>query len=286
MKESVREAFARRQPALVKKVVRGSRTWARSVADTPRMRPSFLILGGQRCGTTSLYRYLSDHPQVHPALVKEIQYFTLNYGKGPDWYRSNFPPIREKGISFDASPYYLFHPAAPKRAAALVPDARLIVLLRNPVDRAFSHYQHNVGLGVEDLGFEAALDAEEHRLAGEEERLANDPGYFSPAHRRYSYAARGRYELQLARWLEYYGPAALKVVVSEEFFADPGGTLDGMLEFLGLTNFRLERYEAYSRRGRWDGPPLSEQTRGRLQEHFREHIGSLEARLGRSMPWK
>lgn len=249
------------------------------------MLPSFLILGGQRCGTTSLYRYLSEHPDVHPGLVKEIQFFTLNYGKGVNWYRSQFPPESTGGHSFDASPYYLFHPAAPERASGLLPDAKLIALLRNPVDRAFSHYQHNAGNGVEDLSFEEALAAEESRLAGEEGRLAGDPGYSCAAHRRYSYVARGMYELQLARWLGRYDRSSLEVLVSEEFFAEPAGTFAGVLKFLGLPEFALANYEAYTRRGRWDGPPLSAATRGRLREVFREPNRRLEALLGRSLPW-
>ncbi len=285
MKESIRESLSRHQPAVVKKAVASARARARSIGGAPRMLPSFLILGGQRCGTTSLYRYLCGHPDVSSALVKEVQYFTLNYARGPDWYRSNFPLLSEGAVSFDASPYYLFHPAAPQRAARLLPDVRLIALLRNPVDRAFSHYQHNVGLGVEELSFEEALDAEEGRLAGEEERLAGDPGYSSPAHRRYSYVARGRYEPQLARWVSSYGPEAVKVVVSEEFFADPEGTLDDIVDFLGLGSFRLDRYEAYTRRGKWEGPPMDDRVRGRLKGAFRESNEALEERLGRLMPW-
>jgi hypothetical protein len=279
VKESIREALLKRQPAVFRKAVRGGRAWVRGRGDEARMLPSFLIIGGQRCGTTSLYRYLSEHPDVHPGLVKEIQFFTLNYGKGVDWYRSQFPPESVGGHSFDASPYYLFHPAAPERASGLLPDARLIALLRNPVDRAFSHYQHNVGNGLEDLGFEEALEAEESRLAG-------DPGYSGAAHRRYSYVARGMYEPQLARWLDRYDRSALKVLVSEEFFADPAGSFAGVLRFLRLREFDLPSYQAYTRRGRWDGPPLSPETRRRLQEVFREPNRRLEALLGRSLPWE
>ena len=285
MKESIREALARRQPAAVRKAVRSGRTWARGKGSQPRMLPSFLILGGQRCGTTSLYRYLSEHPNVHPALVKEIQYFTVNYSKGEQWYRSNFPPDTQGGQSFDASPYYLFHPMAAQRAATLLPEARLIVLVRNPVDRAFSHYQHNVGLGVEDLSFEEALEAEAGRLAGEEERLVNDPAYSSAAHRRYSYAARGVYEPQLTRWLAHYEPEKVRVLVSEEFFSDPGGTFAGVLDFLGLSDHELPRYDAYTRRSRWDGPRLSGESRLKLQAIFEEPNRQLAKMLGRSLPW-
>lgn len=250
------------------------------------MLPSFLIIGGQRCGTTSLYRYLSKHPEVHPGLVKEIQFFTLNYGKGVDWYRSQFPAQRAGGRSFDASPYYLFHPKAPERASGLLPEAKLIALLRNPVDRAFSHYQHNAGNGVEDLSFEDALTAEDGRLAGEEERLAHEPAYSSAAHRRYSYVARGMYAEQLERWFSEYDPSGVKVLISEELFSNPAGTFAEVLEFLDLPALELPSYEAFTRRGRWDGPALSPETRSRLQELFREPNRRLEDLLGRSVPWE
>jgi hypothetical protein len=249
------------------------------------MLPSLLVLGGQRCGTTSLYRYLSEHPDVRPALVKEIQYFTINYEKGEAWYRSNFPPAAGGGRTFDASPYYLLHPLAPERAAALLPEARLVVLLRNPVDRAFSHYQHNVSLGVEDLSFEDALAAEGERLAGEQERLVREPGYVSAAHRRYSYIARGVYEPQLSRWLAHFDHSKLKVIISEEFFSRPAAIFGEVLEHAGLSPFELSRYEAYTRRGAWDGPPMSDAARARLDEAFEEPNRRLKEILGRNLPW-
>lgn len=285
MHDSLRENIGKRQPAVVRKAIRRGRAWARTRSDIERMLPSFLILGGQRCGTTSLYRYLSEHPDVHPALVKEIQYFTLNHGKGEDWYRSNFPPAHEGSQSFDASPYYLFHPAAAERAAALLPDAKSIVLLRNPVDRAFSHFQHNVGLGMEDLGFEEALAAEPERLAGEEERVARDPSYSSSAHRRYSYAARGDYTPQLERWLSVHDPSRLRLLISEEFFADTAAIFASVLAFLELPPFELLEYPAFTRRGSWDGPPMSAEARHRLHEHFVEPNRRLGKLLGRTLPW-
>ncbi|HEX2052647.1 MAG TPA: sulfotransferase [Actinomycetota bacterium] len=248
------------------------------------MLPSFLILGGQRCGTTSLYRYLSEHPSVTPPLLKEIQFFTLNYFRGVDWYRGHFPPAGDTASTFDASPYYLFHPLAAERAGAVLPQARCIALVRNPVERAFSHYQHNVGLGVEDLSFEHALDAEGERLAGEEERICADQGYASAAHRRFSYAARGEYEPQLRRWLDHF-QGRLEVVVSEEFFADTGEVFDHILKFLGLPEFRLDSYEAYTRRRTSGAPAMDERTRQRLRERFAEPNRRLEALLGRTLPW-
>src|SRR5262249_27856015 len=150
----------------------------------------FVIIGTQRGGTTSLYRYLIDHPDVAGAmLTKEVHYFDTNLRRGPGWYRAFFPTKaardrhrRRTGrelVAGEASPYYLFHPLVPDRAHELLPDAKLVVMLRDPVERAFSHHGHEVELGYEQLGFAEALDREPERLAGELERMRADPAYVS-----------------------------------------------------------------------------------------------------------
>lgn len=267
-----------------RKAARIARLWIRR-GQTDRPLPSFLLIGAQRCGTTSLYRYLLEHPDVHPALVKEIQFFTFNYTKGESWYRSHFPVLPAGGLTFDASPYYLYHPQAAGRASALVPDARLIALLRNPVERAFSHYQHNVQLGTEKLSFEEALEAEPARLAGEEELIARDPAYPATAHRRYSYVARGEYATQLERWLARYPKQQMQVVVSEEFFDNPGRVFARLLEYLGLLPLELTDYPAYTRSSGPAVTPISAHTRSRLEEHFAPGNRRLANLLGRALPW-
>ncbi|MEJ2557594.1 MAG: sulfotransferase domain-containing protein, partial [Anaerolineae bacterium] len=119
-----------------------------------RVLPDFLIIGAQKCGTDSLFRYLGGHPCIKLASSKEAHYFDLKFDKGINWYRSHFPLIpykysvkrlrKQDLITGEATPYYLFHPHAPGRAAAIVPHVKLIVLLRNPADRAYSHYNHEV----------------------------------------------------------------------------------------------------------------------------------------------
>ena len=146
-----------------------------------RMMPDFIIIGTQKGGTTSLYRYLIEHPCVAPIYIKEPHFFDIYFYKGLQWYRAHFPTAVEKYyarhiqkhdlITGEASPYYLFHPQAARRVAKTLPKARLIVLLRNPIDRAYSQYQHQTRQdGVEPLTFEEALECEEKRLAGEEEK--------------------------------------------------------------------------------------------------------------------
>ena len=190
--------------------MRSGRAYGRAALPFPLGRlPEFVIIGGQRCGTTSLYRYLAAHPSVRPATGKELQFLTLHHRRGLRWYRGHFP-VRPPGVlSFEASPYYLFDPEAPARAAALLPEAKFIALLRDPVERAYSHYLHSRSYGVEPLSFADALDAEPDRLAR--------GGH--TARRQFSYLARGRYAGQLARWFDRVGRDRVLVVRTEELNA-------------------------------------------------------------------
>jgi len=258
------------------------RTAARRPTASSRLLPDFLIIGGQRCGTTSLFEYLCRHPSVCRPVVKELQFFTYRFDRGVAWYRSNFPSVvNAKGRkTFEATPYYLFHPDAPRRAASVLPGAQLVALLRNPVDRAYSHYQHNVLRGTESLSFEEALDAEAERLlAGGEKRA-------SASHeRRHSYVARGRYADQLSRWLEAYPPEQLLVLFSEHLYRDPGAQYARVLDFLQLPEHSLARYEAHTRRAPWTGPELSPATRARLEELFAPDNARLADLLKTEPPW-
>jgi hypothetical protein len=130
-----------------------------------RVLPDFIIIGGQRCGTTALFNLLGQHPCVETSHPKEVHYFDLQYARPLNWYRQHFPTMMSmraralrgrRVVSGEPSPYYLFHPRVPERLHDL-PGTRLIALLRNPVDRAYSHYQHEVRLGVETLPFEDAI---------------------------------------------------------------------------------------------------------------------------------
>jgi hypothetical protein len=156
-----------------------------------RLLPDFIIIGGQRCGTTSLFNYLTQHPDVFPSCPKEVHYFSIHYHKGVNWYRSHFPLVMQKSyverghdrrfVAGEATPYYIAHPHAPQRIAETVPEAKLIVLLRNPVDRAYSHYHYEVKNGLETLSFAEAIDREDERLAGEQAaRGRNLPQLQSP----------------------------------------------------------------------------------------------------------
>lgn len=244
--------------------------------------PDFVIIGAQRCGTTSLYAYLAGHPGVAPAEEKEIHFFDLNWHRGVRWYRDRFPSRGLRRLrTGEASPYYVFHPHAPSRVAEVLPEARLLLMLRDPVDRAFSHYKLGRAQGWETLSFEDAIDREPERLAGEVDRMLEDPSYRSFAHQHYSYLARGRYVEHLPPWLDRFGDRLL-VLRSEDLYQDPAPVLARVLAFLDLEDTPARALAALNVS---DPVVLDAPTRRRLAEHFRPYNRRLEELLGRELGW-
>jgi len=184
-------------------------------------------------------------------------------------------------LAGEASPSYLFHPFAPQRVAELLPDVRLVALVRDPVDRAFSHYQHEVAFGREPLSFEQALDQEEERMRGELERM-RDPAYFSHAWWNYTYASRGLYAEQLERWLAVFPREQLLVVSSEDLLERPGETYSRVLEFLGAPPHELDSYPRIFVR---EYDRMDPRTRERLSAQFGEPNAGLYELLGRDLGW-
>lgn len=266
--------------------MRRLRAGYRELTGPLRGLPSLLIIGAQRSGTTSLFNYLVQHPDVLPSMVKEVHYFDLHYRRGVRWYRGRFPFARrlQRGsLTLDASPYYLAHPLAPERAAQLLPDAKLIALLRNPVDRALSHYEHEVRDGREALSFAEAIEREPERLAGEEERLRNDPDYYSVNHHRYSYSRRGTYIVHLRRWAQSYPRSQLLVLQSEWLFRDPVAATAAVHDFLGLRPHRLKRYRPFLH-GSYDRA-IPEDVRAKLARYFEPYNRELFQWLGEEYDW-
>jgi hypothetical protein len=248
--------------------------------------PSVLIIGAQRSGTTSLFNYLVQHPDVLPPLGKESHYFDIRYARGLRWYRGRFPyahRLARGSLTLDASPYYLMHPLVPQRVEQVLPGIKLVALLRNPIDRAFSHYQHAVRDRRESLTFAEAIEKEPERMAGEEERLRSEPDYYSYNHRHYSYLRRGAYVEQLRRWGEHFPRSQLLVLQSERLFRDPASVTAEVHAFLGLRPLRLERYEPFLQ-----GPyqrAIAPDLRAALTRHFEPGNRELYEWLGEEFDW-
>jgi hypothetical protein len=281
-------------PEPARKVLRGTvRTYGRATARWRRL-PDFLILGAQKAGTTALYAYLRWHPHVTGPAFKEVSFFDRHYARGEAWYRAHLPARVPAGVLVgEASPSYLFHPLAPERVAGLLPEARLIAILRNPVDRAFSHYQHEVSLGRETLSFEDAIDREEERMRGEVDRMLRDPSYFSYAWWNYTYLARGRYAEQLERWFAVFPRDQVLVLSTDELADDTAATYRRVLDFLGVEPHELESYPRIFER---EYAQMSPTTRARIDAYFEEPNRQLESLLSKSpgnlrpaagaSPWK
>jgi hypothetical protein len=274
---------------------RALRAWGLATASA-RAHPDFLLIGAKRGGTTSLWRYLSEHPDVlplfpRPEKLKGMYYFDEQFGRGDRWYRSHFPTRVRRERPFDwgvptvvgeATPYYLYHPLAPARAHAVVPDAHILVVLRDPVERAYSHYKERCANDTEPLSFAAAVAAEPDRLAGEAERIAAEPGYVSFFHRHCSYVDQGRYAPMLERWFAAYGRDRVHVEISEEMYAHPQATFDRVTDRLGIRRHRLQDTGAHNAEPARDFDPA---VRAQLVELLAPDVRATEDLLGRALPW-
>ncbi len=262
-----------------------------------RLIPDFMIIGTQKGGTTSLYNYLLEHPSIARIYIKEPHFFDIYFNKGFLWYRSHFPTIAHKYyanhfrkrafITGEASPYYLAHPLAPARVAMALPKVKLIIVLRNPADRAHSQYQHQVRQpGVEPLSFEEALDREEERLAGEEQKMLEAEKYISFNHRHYSYLARGRYIDQIRIWMKFFPKDQFLILRSEDLYSNPEAALKETFAFLHVPNVALkEQTEEYQQYNKASYNKMNPVTRQRLVEYFKPHNARLYEFLGRDFGW-
>ncbi len=259
-----------------------------------RLLPSLLIAGGQRCGTTSMYRALAQHPaMIKPVLRKGIHYFDVDYRADLRHYRAHFPLARTgrtsaarvgaRPVAFESSPYYLWHPLAAERIAADLPGAKVLVLVRDPVERAYSAHAHELARGYENRDFETALELEDARLAGEEERIRRDPDVESHAHCHQAYVRRGQYAEQLEALAAHVGSENVLVVDSHDFFSDPAPVYTRVLDHLGLPEWPRVTFEQHNARHRL---PLDESTRARLEAHFEPHDRRLEPWLGAAPSWR
>ena len=240
------------------------RLWRRATAAL-RLRPSFLIIGAQKSATTALFNLLLAHPFVLPPVRKGIHYFDDFHHRGPGWYRSHFP--RDHGgphITGEASPSYLMHPLAPRRAAAFDARMRLIAILRDPVERALSHHAMSIRNGNEWLPFETAVDAEAQRLSEIGDVVPDGPRFRSHSVRVHSYLTRGRYAEQLEAWLEHFPRDHLLVLRTEDFWADGNRFVNRVYRFLRLPEFRLAAGAFAGQREHSVDPVL----RHRLEQYF------------------
>jgi hypothetical protein len=233
--------------------------------------PEFVTIGAQRSGTSFFHRLLVGHPLVRPAVVKELHFFDLHFAKGPGWYRRCFPPPDRKdgrkALRGEATPSYLFDPRVPERMAETIPDAKLIALLRNPVDRAYAQYQMEKERGTERRAFAKATHDE---MAGEEG---------------FAYLARGLYAEQLTRFAAFARRGRLLVLCSEDFFARPREVFHRALDFLDLPPSEPKHERPANKKAAARYGPMDPGTRRLLEEFFEPQNRRLYELLGSDFGW-
>ena len=274
------------------KVIQGL-FYSRKVTAKNRTLPDYLLIGATRSGTTSLWTYLSKHPNILSAFKKEIHFFDFNFSKGVPWYKAHFPlkitknfseKIRQnKIITGDATPYYIYHPHAPTRIFDTVPDVKLVALLRNPIDRAYSHYSRNVRRNVESLSFEEAIQKEEERLNGEYEKSLGDEMYYSRNLHAFSYLSQGRYYEQLTKWYEIFPKDQFLILKSENFYENTESIYYELLDFLDIPRFTLNKFEVYNFEKYHE---MKDDTREHLRKYFKPYNNKLKTELGIDISWE
>lgn len=248
-------------------------TSIRNASARHRVLPSFLVLGAQKAGTTSLWSLLHEHPAILGPRFKEVNYFDKGWTQGLDHYRAVFPLRAQMTVAarrgdgpamtFDSTPSYIYHPRVPGRVKETLPDSKFIALLRDPTERAYSHYLHAVAIGRETLRFDEALAAEaDGRRDGDDDRK---PRELWAATKGLPYVARGRYIDQLERWWNEFPRERFLLIKSEDFFADPAATMSTITDFLGLEPHAPKDTAPKNQSG---GPPLDPALRAELDAGF------------------
>lgn len=254
--------------------------------------PDFLIIGAARCGTTSLYDYLIQHPYVGKSLTKQIHFFDRYYDRKISWYKVCFPFIwekfyiekllKKKFACGEATAHYMTHPLATKKAFETVPNAKIIVMLRNPADRAYSHYQMEKANHNEELSFEESIEQENTRIAGEFEKMLNNENNSGINYPHRSYIKSGEYYDQIKRWMGYYPKERFLFIKSEDFNKNPSKIYNQVLEFLGLQPYKLQTYEKIHKR---DYEKMNSETRKKLLEYFKPFNEKLYSLTGINFGW-
>lgn len=246
-----------------------------------RMLPSFLIIGTQKGGTTSLYHYIVKHPNIIAATKKEVHFFDNNFEEGISWYKDHFPFTNNNNphaITGEASPRYLFDPLVPKRVFEYLPSVKLIVLLRNPVDRAYSHYQMAVRNGDEKRSFENTIIQEKEKILNKSEQSHNNLDLFT------SYLSRGIYIEQLSRWMDLFPKKQMHIIKSEDFFENPKRITKEVIQFLTLAGDGL-KIKKFKKINRGSYNEMDNKVKQELIEFFKPFNHQLEEALGMKFNW-
>lgn len=254
----------------------------------------YLIIGAEKSGTTSLYQYLRQHPEVLSSVEKEIDFFDMEYEHGIDWYLAHFPPAFEqtiskqspsqpqKWITGETSANYLYSNVTPARVFKHFPNIKLAVILRNPIDRAVSRYNMMMRNGVEQRTLETAVQEEMTIIQNAMMRSSDGQTIPWKVLNRCRHVGNSLYYYHLERWLSVFPAKQLFVIQSEELFTQPAQTLAQLYTAFGLSAHTVKDYPKHNS-GRYS--PAESSVRQQLSDFFAPHTRKLETLLGRSFDW-
>lgn len=257
--------------------------------------PNYLIIGFAKCGTTSLHEYLIQHPSIYPPQGKEIDYFDRLFSRGLSWYKVKFPLnfqkyfvtkfLKQPFITGEATPRYLQHPHSLQRIKQAVPESKFIVLLRNPIERAFSHYNMNLRNDYEYLSFKDAIKNEKMRLKGRYEKMSKNENYYSWNYDLFGYLEQGLYYQKLKPWFDSFPKEQFLIIQSEKFLENPSKIYHKTLQFLDLPKWEPEKYQLFKKRS-YVQSKIDTKLRDDLIEYFQPHNEKLYELIGQNFDWK
>lgn len=265
----------------------------RTITNSFRLKPDFVIIGYHKCGTTSFYDYLCQHHNIGHASRKEIHYFDLAYWRGSGWYRTYFPTIftkrkiekrtKHRFITGEASPLYVIHPFVPARIYELVPKVKIIILLRNPVDRAYSHYQHAYLADQESATFEETITEDDNRWNIFSKQLSNDEIHdYDVKYIKTPYVSFGKYIEHIKSWYETFPKEQILVLKLEDLENNLHNTLKRTFQFLDLPNFTIQDTDKKNVR---EYDKMEPKIRNLLIDYYRPYNKKLEEFLEMRLNW-
>ena len=276
MKKNIRNSLSTNYQRFFKRGISG-------VTASSRVLPNFIIIGTVRSGTTSLYYNICEHPSVLPAAYDEIGFFDSNFHLGLNWYRSMFPTkkemekIKEKtnfAITGEDTPFYFWKKETVSRIINAVPNSKLIVIVRNPVDRAYSNYNLGIRKKVEESTFEKAIDEEICFIENHSFRECID--------RKRSYLSKGFYAKQFSIWQEKFSQKKLHVVSTEEMEKQPQITMSKIFEFLEIPKYNIKNPQKQKSA---NYKKMHVDTRKKLLEFYKPHNEEFFNKINQSFDW-
>ena len=254
-----------------------------------RVLPDFIIIGSMKCGTTSLYYDICEHPCVSPAAYDEIGFFDSNFHLGLNWYRSMFPTkrriedIRRKegvAITGEDTPFYFWNPVAAKRIQKLLPNIKLITILRNPIDRAYSEYQDLVSSESNSPSFETFIENEINTRRKDSSLITEEN--FEIFNQKNSYLLKGIYVDQLKIWAGLFPKEQIFTLSTENLNSEPITALESVFQYLNLPDYKIKNIQRQKQK---KYVPMNSQTRKILVEFFKPHNERLFKFIGKKFDW-